>query len=181
MDHSVSKYPTKWQTDVGLIEMVQAEQADLIVVTEILNAAAARLNAKGIAQWQIPMPESARTLLATEIANGHLFLAYLQDDKRPIGTLRIDLGNSKLWPDRNTAAGYIYTLAIHPHFMGRKLGEALLAWAKNYLRAHGRTILRLDCWAENTKLQHYYERLGFIYRGTVDDEGYPLRLYEIAI
>jgi hypothetical protein len=53
------------------------------------------------------------------------------------------------------------------------LGAAILAWAADAARRHGRTALRLDCVASNDRLRAYYEAAGFVHRGDVTVAGAP--------
>ena len=56
---------------------------------------------------------------------------------------------------------------------GRGDGEAILAWAADTARRHGRHALRLDCVAANRRLRAYYEASGFVHRGDVAVGGAP--------
>jgi hypothetical protein len=53
------------------------------------------------------------------------------------------------------------------------LGAAVLGFAADIARGHGREALRLDCVAANTGLRAYYERAGFAYRGDAAVGGAP--------
>lgn len=170
-----------WQTSLGVIDIAPAKADELPSVVEILDKAALWLIAKGIAQWQSPVPMGLQTLIKNEIMHGHVFLARLSGESRPIAALRFYQRISKLWGDDTQAAGYVYSLALDPEFTGRRIGEALIEWAKDYARTRNCTTLRLDCWAPNMRLRRYYERLGFAYCGTVNDNGYPLALYQTSL
>lgn len=50
---------------------------------------------------------------------------------------------------------------------GQRIGAALLNWASLRTEATGRTWIRLDAWATNTRLQNYYIRHGWTHVRTV--------------
>jgi GNAT superfamily N-acetyltransferase len=57
---------------------------------------------------------------------------------------------------------YIDLLLVSRRYAGRRIGSALLDYARTECRHRGRTLLRVDCWAGgNRELVRYYERSGF--------------------
>jgi ribosomal protein S18 acetylase RimI-like enzyme len=75
-------------------------------------------------------------------------------------------------------AGYVHRLAVRRAYAGRGMGRALLEWAAAQTAGSGRVWLRLDCMADNRRLCHYYESLGFVQRGIVGNDRWSGRLYE---
>ena len=57
---------------------------------------------------------------------------------------------------------YIDLLLVSRRHAGRKIGSALLDYARTECRNRHRNMLRVDCWAGgNRELVSYYERAGF--------------------
>ncbi len=80
----------------------------------------------------------------------------------------------------------VHTLAVHPAFGGRGVGEALIRFAIRYACRAGAKALRLDVCEGNRPAIRLYERCGFTQVGTVDlglhDWGLDwFRLYEKAV
>ncbi|MCY9698207.1 GNAT family N-acetyltransferase, partial [Paenibacillus alginolyticus] len=58
-------------------------------------------------------------------------------------------------------------------------GQLLLKWAENYIKNKGRTRIRLDCMAENDRLNQYYLDSGFQHIRLLHwDNGWKINLYE---
>jgi predicted N-acetyltransferase YhbS len=52
-------------------------------------------------------------------------------------------------------------LAVHRLARGTRLGERMVRWSEQLVRARGRALVRVDCWAASAVLPGYYEQLGF--------------------
>lgn len=167
-------------TALGPLHIAPARPEDLEAVLEVLSEAAAWLASQGIRQWRYPLPEGMPRLLQRTQASGDLIVARLAVPGAgpAAATLRFGWSHPEYWPADPEAAGYVYGLAIHPSLRGHGLGAALLDWAGAQARSRGRRYLRLDCSAGNARLRRYYEGLGFICRGEVEDEDYRGALYE---
>ena len=64
----------------------------------------------------------------------------------------------------------MHNLATNAAFPGA--GRALLGHCEEQARRWGKEYLRLDCQRDNNKLNQYYENLGFMPVGTVEDAPY---------
>ena len=56
---------------------------------------------------------------------------------------------------------YIEAFATSTVARGCGLGRSLLQWAEDYAKQKGKSVLWLDCWADNSDLCDYYERAGY--------------------
>lgn len=171
---------TTFFSPLGVISIDKANAADLPTAMAILGEAAARLQARGIRQWTYPPPPGLARLLEKEIAAGHLYLARLATDQRPIGVFRLRWEDA-YWANAAGTAGYLHSFALCTDACGYGIGEQILGWIGDYLRDHQREYLRLDCIASNARLRRYYEEQGFRYRGQVVDGEYTLALYELSL
>ena len=165
---------------LGVIAIAQATAADLPTAIAILDEAATRLVARGIRQWSSPPPPGLWRLLENEIHTGHLYLAGLATDQRPIGVFRLRWEDA-YWATAAGTAGYLHSFALCTDACGYGIGTQILGWIGAHLRDHQRDYLRLDCIATNTRLRRYYEEQGFRYRGQVVDGDYTLALYELSL
>lgn len=161
-----------------LLKIRPATLADLPTVMAIIGEAAAWLEAKGISQWPSPPNEHWWRRTAGHVADGEVYLAFR--DGEAVGTLRLTWSDP-YWDDEGTPAGYVHTMAIRNHVRGHGIGAKLLAWAIARIRDRGRRLVRLDCLASNSRLRHYYEEQGFVYRGQVTDRDYLAALYELTL
>ncbi len=157
--------------------ILPASAPDLPLLLEILDDAARWLISKGIRQWNSPPSPEACTLVEREIAGGRVFLVRLPGAPEAVATFRVEWAGAPLWPEEKNA-GYLYTLALRPNYVGLGLGKSIVHWVDNYFRAVGKEWFRLDCIASNDRLRRWYEELGFRYCSTTIVDAYALALYE---
>lgn len=172
--------PTILHTFLGEIHITKAEVADLSIAVALLDEAASRLHARGIPQWSSPPPPGLWHLLEREIADGHLYLAWLENKSRVIGLFRLRWEDD-YWTSALGEAGYVHSFALCNDACGYGIGAQILGWIGDYLRSRQCRYLRLDCVAFNTRLRRYYEELGFVYCGQVVDGDDTLALYQFAL
>lgn len=166
---------------LGPLTINPASPDELSVVMEIYDEAAGWLHSKGIVYWAYPQPPWIWDLVKHDIENGCVFLCRTQADGRAVGTLRILWSDPAIWPAAADDAGYIHGLAIRLDVRGYGVGAAMLEWAKDYLRSHGKAYLRLDCEAGSPALRQYYEKLGFAPCGEITHNDYVGARYEMGV
>lgn len=160
-----------------VVDIKQAEPADLPIVMEILGEAAAWLQEQGIDQWPSPPNEHWQRRMAAAIERGELYTIGIV--KNRFGVVRLTWSDP-YWPD-DGLAGYVHSMAIRPTMHAQKLGEMILFWAMMKIKREKRQFLRLDCRADNGRLRRYYEEQGFVYQGEVTDQDYTAALYEKGV
>jgi GNAT superfamily N-acetyltransferase len=83
------------------------------------------------------------------------------------GTVRLQPTDPEFWPDvDDTQCLFLHRLAVRRRFSGGLVSHALLSFALDLTRRHGRRTLCLDCEASRPRLRAVYERFGFVH---VDD------------
>ncbi|MEM8936420.1 MAG: GNAT family N-acetyltransferase [Pseudomonadota bacterium] len=78
-----------------------------------------------------------------------------------VGAALLQWARADLWRDfQNSDAGFLNKLAVARRVRGNGIGDAIINWAVDQVRARNRKYLRLDCgpWP---KLCSFYRRLGF--------------------
>lgn len=75
----------------------------------------------------------------------------------------------------------IYTLAVHPNFIGLGIGKKLLDFAEETARKEGCISLRLDLVKGNIPAENLYKKCGYKYVGTTSlgYEEYGLPWYDL--
>lgn len=156
------------------LDVRKASAADQDAVLCILEDAARWLVRMGIEGWS---PGSfSRGRILERIERGEMYIAEL--DGQPVGTFALQWSDEETWGSTPDDAGYVHGLAVRRDFAGRGLGSELLGRAERMAAESGKRYLRLDCVAENTALNAYYERAGFRHRGRVPVRGLDVSLYE---
>jgi ribosomal protein S18 acetylase RimI-like enzyme len=67
-----------------------------------------------------------------------------------------------IWRERDkNDAVYLHRIVANPKFKGQKQFQTVLNWARQFARTHEFRFIRMDTWAENTKIIAYYRSFGF--------------------
>jgi ribosomal protein S18 acetylase RimI-like enzyme len=152
----------------------QANPTDLDEVLDSLYDAATILKTKGIVgQWPDRFPSQP---ILDAIDRSEIYVVSVAGI--PAATMALQWEDELWWGPQRPIAGYVHRLAVRRQFAGQHLGEYLLDWAAQQIRAAGRSRLRLDCTEHNSGLRRYYERLGFVWIRDVEVHGNVGSLYE---
>jgi GNAT superfamily N-acetyltransferase len=156
------------------LRIAPAAAGDLAVVVALEEESAAWLRARGIDPGEPPRPLA--DIYRERLATGEIYLGWLADT--PVGMLTLQRTDPRVWPEAPEDALYVHGLMVSRRHAGQRIGPRLLDWASDQAAAAGRTFLRLDCQARNPVLRAYYERAGFVYRGTILYKAYEGARYE---
>jgi ribosomal protein S18 acetylase RimI-like enzyme len=152
---------------MSALRVISATADDLGHYIDLLEEVADWLAERGIKQWQPGSFRLSREYYSRSVMQGEVQLAFLDDEL--VGTLRLLLREPIVWPEiAADDAVYVYNLAVRRQWANRQLGSRLLSWAGQRALGIGRRCVRLDCLADNTFLQQYYARAGFVERGEID-------------
>jgi GNAT superfamily N-acetyltransferase len=168
------------RSSLGMLKIVLAEELDKQLVLGIVRDAAAWLKGRGIDQWQGTLKPGFEARVEQRIRSGSVYLAWLADEA--VATVRIEWEDAAFWGERGQdgLAGYVHGLAVARKWAGRRVGEDVLSWARQFIETKGKAV-RLDCVADNPRLCQYYEVLGFSYQGdSVPSQHSKTRLYELT-
>ena len=74
----------------------------------------------------------------------------------------IQLSDPFIWrgKDHNNAV-YLHRIVVDTRFKGQKLFAKILNWACDFARKNKLTFIRMDTWADNSKIINYYQTFGF--------------------
>jgi len=154
----------------------KASVMDASAILILWQDAAKWLQAKGIDQWN---PEGFTLERVIKYMNNgsDIYLAQLIDEY--VGTFTITWKDPFIWGELdNSESGYIHKLAVDRKFKGLGIGHKLLRLAEDEIRKKGKKFIRLDCMADNIKLNQYYRDYGYQYIDRTDGEGWSANLYE---
>jgi len=145
---------------------------------DVLNVwmnAAEWLQSKGIDQWN-PEQFSLDFVMAC-IRDSEVFLA--EAGHAIVGTYLLTWSDPSIWRELDNAeSGYIHKLAVRRDFKGQGIGRLLLEHAENRIMEQGKRCIRLDCMADNERLNRYYLDAGYTYVRRFDGDGWSANLYE---
>lgn len=174
MEHRMDQ-PEHITTRAGELTISCATPDDVETVVRLDEDSAAWARARGREPGEPPIP--LREIVARRVARGETYLARLGAD--PIGTLTLQWDDAPVWGADGTGdALYVHGLMVSRAHAGLGIGLALLDWAGHVAARAGRTLVRLDCRADNPALRAYYERAGFVHRGDIHLPNYHGARYE---
>ena len=156
------------------IELARVQDADAIAAVRT-EAAKWLVDHQKPNDWPVPFPVG---LVLGDINRRILHVVRVTDSDRLAGTITLDWSDVENWGVQAPDAGYVHGLAVSPELRGRQIGKEMLDWADRQVRRRGRRYLRLDCMVENFELRHYYELLGFVFRGNGLSATNKAALYE---
>ncbi|QKY71162.1 GNAT family N-acetyltransferase [Lentibacillus sp. CBA3610] len=156
----------------------QADESDAHSIIRILRDAAGWLIEKGIHQWDVYLTDEAAAEINKDITKG---TTYIVEDSQfnAIATFNLskeqnDLDKS-VWGNRDDNALYLHRLAIDKHYRHLNLGRELLNWI---LANAAGSVLRLDCIADNPRLNQFYRDTGFTFVGYAEAKSIMFSKYE---
>ena len=148
----------------GELAVARATLADVDAVVALDESAAAWVRSLGFDPGEPPIP--LRDIVARRVARGEAYIARL--GATLVGTLAVQWEDRALWGEADIGdALYVHGLMVSRAHIGMGIGRALLEWAGRAAAHAGKTLVRLDCRADNPALRAYYEHAGFTYRGDV--------------
>ena len=153
------------QLSVPVVHIRQVNAGEEGLVADVLRSAAASLAEKGKALWGAP--EVSEAAVKEHVRAGMYYAAF--DDEGPVGVFRFQLDDPLFWPEvPDGSSAFVHKIAVYPHKQGRDVAHALLHYACDLTRQHGRHFLRLDCVGGRPKLRAVYERFGFRHHSVKD-------------
>jgi len=156
-----------------------AQKADLKIIATILTEAT---NYKLDRNDMIWGKESwTKTEVLDMMRQSTVFVA--KRNEEIVGTVSLKWEDKRIWGEQPPTAGYVHRLAVKDTFHGKNIGKQIIDELAKYVLENGRSILRLDCEANNFSLCKYYEKLGFNKVGTmqIKTNNYTAALYERLI
>jgi len=146
-------------------------------VVSVLQDAARWLVSRGIDQWT--PDEFTDALVARWLAIGMIWLAWSRNDA--VGTVSLAFQDDPLWRNVPGAAAYLHKLAVRRDCAGRGVSRALLRAAEDEAARRGIPAVRLDCWAGNIALRHFYTAAGYTLRAIVAEQSWECALFEKTV
>lgn len=157
-----------------------ANKSDSETVIRIVRDSASWLIKKDIYQWEYYQSEEAAweirqgikagTTFLVEDSGGHAVAVFNLSPKQ----IELDIS---IWGERSEQAYYLHRLAVDDNYHNKQIGKKILAWIKDNIDQYN-GIFRLDCVANNPKLNQFYLDAGFSFVGHAEAMGITFSKYE---
>ncbi|MFD2612702.1 GNAT family N-acetyltransferase [Paenibacillus gansuensis] len=153
-----------------------AARLEAPLILQLWQSAASWLLEKGIVQW-LPDFFQLEQVLGFMEEGSDVYIA--ESEGLVVGTYVLTWSDPQIWGELDhDDAGYIHRFTVHRDFYGQGVGPLLLKMAEDHIKQKGKTVIRLDCMAENPKLNAFYRSNGFHFVRRLDIAGWSANLYE---
>ena len=148
--------------------LVLADGTTLGAVMNLIEQRIGWMEQIGLRQWNTDGYQAAYppAYFADKMRRGELYM--LKRDGR-VAAAAVLLEADDRWPEGGSAL-YLHTFVADRREKGA--GGALLALAEALARERGKDLLRLDCAADNPRLNDYYAQKGYRPAGRCAEGGY---------
>jgi len=142
--------------DRDVLTVETATSADVSAAQALIDGARQWLRARGIDQWQDPVPDA---VLLRDAEQGRLFV--VRQDQVIVAMVTVSDSDPETWGADSSPAVYVHRLAVAQTHRGSRLGQRLLAWVEARAADRGAACVRLDCATDNAGLRRFSGQLGF--------------------
>jgi GNAT superfamily N-acetyltransferase len=146
-----------------------ATKEDCSRVIKMLKQIALWMKENEINQWRFLLDGGDDVEIEQAISNQETYIVLKDNDIVATFTLLSEQSewDWHIWGDDNSSNSlYLHRLAIIPTYMKKGLGRQILAWIQS--NASDKEYLKLDCVADNSKLNSFYKNSKFELVGLID-------------
>ncbi|MCA1055981.1 GNAT family N-acetyltransferase [Rossellomorea aquimaris] len=167
------------------LQLGKAESEQLDEITAVYLRSKKDLDDNGLLQWDEKYP--SRDYFRQQIQYGDLYC--LISDGKILGSVTLNTWQSPEWgaiPWQYDEELVVHALFLDPLQQGKGLGTRFLEKCEEHASDSGYRSIRLDAYARNEAANSLYEKMGYMYRGSVHFTSKPeghqeYRCYEKAL
>ncbi|MCM3690877.1 GNAT family N-acetyltransferase [Neobacillus niacini] len=138
-------------------------------IINLLKQTAQWIKENKINQWRFLLEGNQDEEIKQDILNEKTYIVLKGNEVLATFTLLSEQSewDRHLWgDDPSSKSVYLHRLAVSSTYMKRGMGKSILDWVQN--NVGGTEYLKLDCVAENRKLNNFYKNNGFELVGLTD-------------
>lgn len=146
----------------------KATTEDVNVIINMLKQIAQWMKDKDINQWKFLLDGGDDEEIEQAILNNETYIVLKDRDIVATFTLLAEQSewDREIWGiDISSKSLYLHRLAIYPAYMGKGIGKSVLTWIENNVQ--DKDYIKLDCVANNPKLNNFYRTNNFELVGLV--------------
>ncbi len=138
------------------LEIIHTELNDLDFSRWLLEEANAYQTKNGYSTWT----NFDMELIRNEINSKSQYKIIIENEIACI--FSIVYSDKPLWKEmENGDALYLHRIIVNPKHKGKRLFGNILDWSVQVVNNKGLNFIRMDTWADNPTLIHYYKTFGF--------------------
>lgn len=136
--------------------VIPTSLSDLNIIFELFEQSIRYQETKGYNVWK----NYDRGAIVRDIENNRQYK--IEIDNQVAIVFSIAYEDKIIWRHLDQGKSvYLHRIVVNPVFKGRKLFGKILEWVIMHGKAKGLDSIRMDTWADNPNLQHYYQQFGF--------------------
>jgi hypothetical protein len=151
-------------------------------IINLLKQTAQWIKENKINQWRFLLEGNQDEEIKQDILNEKTYIVLKGNEMVATFTLLSQQSewDRHLWGDDSSSKSvYLHRLAVSTPYMKRGMGKSILDWVQN--NVSGSEYLKLDCVAENRKLNTFYKNNGFELVGLTDGHNKYQKLIKNSI
>ncbi|MEK3805436.1 GNAT family N-acetyltransferase [Bacillus sp. FSL H8-0547] len=140
------------------IRLAEPDESSHII--KLLRKTALWIKEQEINQWSYLLDGGEDEEIVRCIKNKETYVVQQNDKLAATFTLYPSQNewDQEIWGHQEENAVYLHKLAVYPAYMKQGIGNVILSWIPEAVRAD---LIRLDCVADNEKLNAFYKENGF--------------------
>ena len=166
------------------MEIILAQQKDIVDILHMINSCVNDLRNNGIFQWDENYP--SKTIIKDDIKKKELYA--IRHNNKSIAIIVINEFQDKewetvLWSEKIKKPLIIHRLTVDINWQKKGIGRKLIDFALNYARENKYDSVRFDVYSGNPDLIKTYEKMGCEKKGEVyfPHRELPFYCYELLI
>jgi GNAT superfamily N-acetyltransferase len=136
--------------------ITNTDVTDLPFIFELFDHSIAYQEKHGYPVWR----DYDKDAIVRDIENRNQYKVIIDSE---IGIVfSVAYSDKVIWRERDRGdAIYLHRIVVNPACKGQKLFGVIVEWAKDHILQKGLSNIRMDTWAANPTIIHYYKTFGF--------------------
>ncbi|WP_246938820.1 GNAT family N-acetyltransferase [Bacillus pinisoli] len=151
--------------------LIKGSNKDVETIYQIIKQRINWMDSNKIEQWNKTdyLKSYPIEYFKEKVTSGELYVMKDESSDKVVGAVVL-LEEDQRWKKDGVKSYYLHNLVSDTEVPG--IGNRIIDLCEKLASRNGKDRLRLDCQSTNTKLNHYYYRLGFKYVGNVQVGNY---------
>lgn len=142
----------------GTFIIKNSDRDDLDFIFQLFNASIIYQERNGLPNWK----NYDKNAIIRDVENMNHYKVIIENSIALVFSVCYD--DPVIWRTKDTGDSiYLHRIVVNPNCKGQKLFKVVLDWSVDHAKLKNRHSIRMDTWANNTRLIQYYQRFGFLF------------------